>query len=183
MWRAGRCFEKDWSKSHRSEWLSEYPRRQSGDALSFNLLPTRPPSPNTGDGLKIQPAQAGLLPITILPILTTMYLEPFTSLSWAYQLHYYLCIGTYRHRPTLAASGSRMSDLIAEICARHDYHPLKLKSYPDHVRLLVSLRPNQTISKALQTIESNARPASIVSPLMWSLLYGQRATSREALAG
>lgn len=85
-----------------------------------------------------------------------MYLEPFTSLSWAYQLHYYLCIGTYRHRPTLAASGSRMSDLIAEICARHDYHPLKLKSYPDHVRLLVSLRPNQTISKALQTIKSNA---------------------------
>jgi putative transposase len=113
-----------------------------------------------------------------------MYLEPFTTLLWAYQLHYYLCFGTHRHRATFATSGSDLliSDLLSEICARHDYHILKLRAYPDHIRLLVSLRPAQTISKVVQTIKANsAREYGIrlnLEPPLWAKGYLARSVGR-----
>jgi putative transposase len=115
---------------------------------------------------------------------TTMYLEPFDTLSWAYQLHYYLCFGTHRHRATFAASGSDtlISDLLAEVCTRHDYHILKPKAYPDHIRLLVSLRPAQAISKVVQTIKANsAREYGIrlnLDPPLWAKGYLARSVGR-----
>src|SRR6185295_10505615 len=55
-----------------------------------------------------------------------MNLTPFTSLTWAYQLHYYLCFRTRRRR-TLFSSERQvnlLSQLIQEISANHDYRLL-----------------------------------------------------------
>jgi REP element-mobilizing transposase RayT len=87
-----------------------------------------------------------------------MHLEPLTTLSWAWQLHYYLCFRT-RSRHRLFVSSERVDLLttaLTEICQRHDYHLLQAKVYPDHLRCLLSLRPAQTISKVVQTIKANS---------------------------
>jgi REP element-mobilizing transposase RayT len=113
-----------------------------------------------------------------------MHLEPFDSVSWAYQLHYYLCFGTHRHRTTFGASTSNLliSELLSEICARHDYHCLKLKAYPDHVRLLLSLQPAQAVSKVVQTLKSNsAREYGVrltLVPPLWAKGYLARSVGR-----
>ena len=85
-----------------------------------------------------------------------MYLTPFTSLAWAYQLHYYLCFRTHRRRPLFSSKATQVKELVSEICARHDYHLLECQPYPDQIRCLVSLQPAQPISKVLQTIKTNS---------------------------
>ena len=74
-------------------------------------------------------------------LLRKMNLTPFTSLTWAYQLHYYLCFRTRRRR-TLFSSERQvnlLSQLIQEISANHDYRLLEHKSYPTELRCLLSL--------------------------------------------
>lgn len=86
-----------------------------------------------------------------------MHLEPLAELSWAYQLHYYLCFRTHR-RKKLFLSDNLLDALFQElkqICERHGFHLLKAKGYPDHLRCLLSLRPSDSISKTLQTIKTN----------------------------
>jgi REP-associated tyrosine transposase len=86
-----------------------------------------------------------------------MYLEPFADISWAYQLHYYLCFRTHR-RKKLWSSDDKMDALtqeLSQICERHDFHQIKAKGYPDHLRCLLSLRPSHSISKTLQTVKTN----------------------------
>ncbi len=85
-----------------------------------------------------------------------MYLTPFTSVAWAYQLHYYLCFRTHRRRPLFSSKAAQLIELVSEICARHDYHLLECRPYPDQIRCLVSLQPAQPISKVLQTIKTNS---------------------------
>src|SRR5688572_1956369 len=89
-------------------------------------------------------------------ILRCMFLTPFTSLTWAYQLHYYVAFRTYRRRPSLAANFTDLSDAFREICKRHDYHLLEFKPEPAQVLCLLSLQPAHTISKVLQTLKSNS---------------------------
>jgi REP element-mobilizing transposase RayT len=113
-----------------------------------------------------------------------MRIEPLTSLKWAYQLHYYLCFRTHRRR-TLFAAGQRADSLsksLTEICSRHAYHLLQSKIYPDHLRCLVSLRPEQTISNVLQTLKSNLARGfcagfDLLLPL-WARGYLARSTGR-----
>jgi hypothetical protein len=57
-----------------------------------------------------------------------MYLTPFTSLSWAYQLHYNLCFRTHRRRPIPTWN---INALIGEVCQRHDYHLLECEPHAD----------------------------------------------------
>ena len=86
-----------------------------------------------------------------------MYLEPFDEISWAYQLHYYLCFRTHR-RKNLFSSGDRMEALtkeLSQICERHDFHQIKAKGYPNNLRFLLSLRPSHSISKTLQSVKAN----------------------------
>ncbi len=87
-----------------------------------------------------------------------MYLTPFTTLTWAYQLHYYLCFRTYRRRAFFSSESATevLTELVREICARHDYHLLQLHIYPDQVRCLLSLQPAQAISKVIQTLKANS---------------------------
>jgi len=87
-----------------------------------------------------------------------MLLEPLKTISWAYQLHYYLCFRTRRCQSVFIAPEQveALDAALREICERHDYHLLQSKVYPDHLRCLLSLRSAQAISKVIQTIKANS---------------------------
>jgi putative transposase len=100
-----------------------------------------------------------------------MFLTPFKTLRWAYQLHYYLCFRTHRRCQSLPSVESFLKTLIYEICERHDYHLLACKSYPAQIRILVSLRPNQSVAKVIQTIKANTARESKLSSRLWARGY------------
>jgi REP-associated tyrosine transposase len=85
-----------------------------------------------------------------------MNLTPYTSLSWAYQLHYYLCFRTHRRKQLFSSGAADLRQLIEEICSRHDYHFLECRGYPGQLRCLLSLRPSQVIARVVQTIKTNS---------------------------
>lgn len=106
-----------------------------------------------------------------------MLLEPLTTLSWAYQLHYYLCFRTRRCRLVFSTPEhtAALEAALREICARHEYHLLEAKVYPDHLRCLLSLRPAQPISQVIQTIKANSarlfNAQFTLSPPLWGRGY------------
>src|SRR6266478_8412205 len=114
--------------------------------------------------LQIQPTESPrsktmvqILPCIVRPqLILPMYLTPFTSLAWAYQLHYYLCFRTHRRRSLFSSKAVELTELIREICVRHDYHLLECQPHPDELRCLVSLQPTQPISKVMQVIKANS---------------------------
>lgn len=113
-----------------------------------------------------------------------MYLTPFTSLTWAYQLHYYLCFRTHRRLPYFEGStpADALKTAVNEICERCDYHLLQLNTYPDQVRCLVSMQPAQTISKVIQTLKANSarecgRQLGLVAPV-WAGGYLARSVGK-----
>lgn len=85
-----------------------------------------------------------------------MNLTYFTSLTWAYQLHYYLGFRTHRRRQRFLSSESLLEELVAEICERHEYHLLECQPHPEQLRCLVSLRPHQAVAKVVQTLKTNS---------------------------
>jgi putative transposase len=105
-----------------------------------------------------------------------MFLTPLNALSWAYQLHYYLCFSTYRSIP-FAQSEQLLLDTIQEICVRHDYHLLNSAIYPEHLRALISLKPAQRISKVVQTLKANSSRLLQVQRL-WSRGFLARSVGR-----
>lgn len=107
-----------------------------------------------------------------------MHLTPFTSLSWAYQLHYYLCFRTHRRRQLLALHAEEITRLIRNICAHHDYHLLECHSRPDQFLSLVSLKPSHTIAKVLQTLKSNSSRELPFPKPVWARGYLARSVGR-----
>src|SRR5258705_10181055 len=87
---------------------------------------------------------------------TCMNLTPFKSLTWAYQLHYYLCFRTHRRRQSFLSKESLLKEVITEICERHQYPLLECQSHTDQFRSLVRLRPDQAVAKTIQTIKTNS---------------------------
>lgn len=87
-----------------------------------------------------------------------MNLTPLMTLTWAYQLHYYLCFRTHRRWPLFSSEPcvDLLSELIQEISANHDYHVLEQNSYPNQLRCLLSLQPSQTVAKAVQVLKANS---------------------------
>ena len=81
----------------------------------------------------------------------------FTALEAAYQLHYYLCFKTHYLRPTLATNEAQLlvRSVLEDVCAREQYHLLESETSKDHLRLLVSLRPNQTVSRTVRMLKGN----------------------------
>jgi REP-associated tyrosine transposase len=117
-----------------------------------------------------------------------MHLEPLNTISWAYQLHYYLCFRTRRCRSVFIAAEhvEALDAALREICERHDYHLLQSKVYPDHMRCLLSLRPAQAISKVIQTIKANSARIlgaqyALTSPL-WGRGFLARSVGRVRLS-
>lgn len=104
-----------------------------------------------------------------------MFLTPFTSLTWAYQLHYYICFRTHR-RPTLL--DAQLLDLINEICTRHDYHLLECQPQENQLLCLVSLRPQHRISRVVQTLKCNSSGKLAASMPVWARGYLARSVGR-----
>lgn len=111
-------------------------------------------------------------------------LEPFTELHWAYQLHHYICFRT-RWRHEVFADTNRealLAPLLAEVCGNHGYHLLQYKVYADHLRCLLSLRPDQSISVVINKLKSNLSRELCVglglqAPL-WATGYMARSVGR-----
>jgi putative transposase len=116
-----------------------------------------------------------------------MLLEPLKTISWAYQLHYYLCFRTRRCRSIFITPEhvEALDAALREICERHDYHLLESKVYPDHLRYLLSLRPAQTISKVIQTVKSNSarlfNAQFALTPPLWGRGFLARSVGRVRL--
>jgi putative transposase len=117
-----------------------------------------------------------------------MQLAPFTTLNWAYQLHYYMCFRTHLRRQWFAEARNAEALLaaLAEICQRHEYHLLESEVYPNHLRCLLSLRPEQAISTTIQTIKANAsrecnQRLGLAAPL-WARGYLARGVGRVPLS-
>ena len=91
------------------------------------------------------------------PILIFVHLELLANISWAYRLHYYICFRTYRRRELFQDSrrSEFVSSTLSEVCSNHEAHLIRHKVYPNHVRVLISLRPDQAVSKSVQTVKAN----------------------------
>jgi REP-associated tyrosine transposase len=84
--------------------------------------------------------------------------EPhFQHLESAYQLHFYLCFKTHYLRPIFAGKDVQVAiaTTVEDVCHRHGYHLLDTQFSPDHVRLLLSLKPEHTVSRAVQMLKGN----------------------------
>jgi putative transposase len=81
----------------------------------------------------------------------------FSSLTAAYQLHFYLWFKTHYRRPFLAGSDARslVNSVLSEVCTRKDYHLLETDFCKDNLRLLVSLNPTQSVSEAVKFLKGN----------------------------
>ena len=111
-----------------------------------------------------------------------MFLTPFTSLTWAYQLHYYVCFRTHRRRHLPADGPERLTDTIHEICKRQDYHLLEFHPEPAQILCLLSLRPAHTICKLVQIIKSNSsREIDMLKPV-WARGYFASSVGRMRIA-
>jgi len=81
----------------------------------------------------------------------------FSSLVAAYQLHFYLWFKTHYRRPLLLTENSRslVNDALSEICSRQQYHLLDTDISKDNVRLMLSLKPTQSVSQAVKFLKGN----------------------------
>ena len=81
---------------------------------------------------------------------------PFSLLRSAYQLHYYFCFRTKYDKPILEsdirASIDRQLKEIFEYC---DFHLLERDLGENHLRLVVSLRPEHSVAEAIKKIKGN----------------------------
>lgn len=117
-----------------------------------------------------------------------MLLEPLKTISWAYQLHYYLCFRTRRVSGVFTAPErvEALNEALREICARHEYHLLESNIYPDHVRCLLSLRPAQAISNVIQTLKANSarlfNAQFALTPPLWGRGFLARSVGRVRLS-
>jgi len=111
-----------------------------------------------------------------------MNLTLFTSLSWAYQLHYYLCFRTHRRHPSFENKGPLLIESVKEICGRHDLHLLDYEPYPNQLRCLISLRPDQCVAKTVQTLKTNSSRSWNLQmqtmPPLWARGYFARSVGR-----
>jgi putative transposase len=113
-----------------------------------------------------------------------MQLERYSEVNWAYQLHYYVCFQTHKRHLTFVSAErtAHLQRVFGEICECHEYHLLQSKLYPDQIRCLISLRPEQAIATVVQKIKGNLSREyglsfSAPSPL-WARGYLARSVGR-----
>jgi putative transposase len=115
----------------------------------------------------------------------------YSTIYWAYQLHYYLSFRTYRRRAHFAepVCAEKLTEIVSEICQRHDYHLLESKTHADHFRCLLSLRPEHDLSTVIGKIKANAarecelqlQPYNLSAPI-WARGYLARSVGRVNLS-
>ena len=81
----------------------------------------------------------------------------FRALDCAYQLHFYLCLKTRYLKPLFITDDHHalVGSVLDDVCAREQYHLLKTEVSPDHLRLLLSLKPDQKVSQAVKMLKGN----------------------------
>ena len=80
----------------------------------------------------------------------------FKELESAYQLHYYLCIRTKMNKPTFESAISKeIGPHLESISEQYGYHLLRWSTYPNQVRVLVSLRSEHWIADVAGRIKGN----------------------------
>src|SRR5438034_6908649 len=81
----------------------------------------------------------------------------FRALDAAYQLHVYFCFKTHYLRPILTSDDHRdlVTRVLDEVSAREQYHLLETDVAADYVRLLLSMKPTQTVSHAVKMLKGN----------------------------
>jgi putative transposase len=118
---------------------------------------------------------------------------PFTHLESAYQLHYYLCFKTHYLRNVLV--GTTEQELVSvateTVCEKEGYHLLETNVEPTYVRLLLSLKPDQSVSRAVQRLKGNlsrrfsatfaSRLAELRMPTLWARGYFARSSGKANL--
>ena len=82
---------------------------------------------------------------------------PFTALDAAYQLHFYLCFKTPYLKPMLASDNVQVmiTQVLDDVCSREEYHLLESDITESHLRLLLSMKPEQTVSRAVKMLKGN----------------------------
>src|SRR5262245_58678472 len=115
------------------------PQRLPGSARQYlrrqSVVPSTPPTPatpdllpNTSDGsrwslqLDLQTLQS---PQIFTTLRRTMFLTPYSSLKWAYQLHYSIRFRTSRRIELFLQREDWLQGMLEEICVCHDYHLLE----------------------------------------------------------
>lgn len=115
-------------------------------------------------------------------ILLTMFLTPYTHLTWAYQLHYHLCFRTHRRRPVFSNRKQLLVETLDSVCAQHGYHGLSRKARPSDVQLILSLRPDDRISTVLKRVKGESSRVICrelgLQPPLWAVGYLARSTGR-----
>ena len=150
--------------SSRTQPLPESPDFTSG-VLQLQPTPAalshfqNPPTSRRGsfNFSLLQPHSAFLYLPTRFRYLRLMPTPTFTSLEAAYQLHFYLCFKTHSSRPLFTSSAVQqtLTEVTAEVCNRNDYHLLETQVSPDHLRLLISLKPQHTVSGVVRMLKGN----------------------------
>ena len=113
-----------------------------------------------------------------------MQLEPFKEIAWAFQLHYHICFRTHR-RKTVFDDQSRiaaLSQALTDLCEINDLHLIEKDLQPEHVQLVLSLRPSQLISDALKGLKGRSSAAICrefgLTPPLWARGYLARSAGR-----
>jgi putative transposase len=114
-----------------------------------------------------------------------MRTAPFTSPRAAYQLHYYFCLRTKRNK-ALFSDAIRISieELLNEICAHCQFHVLECQPFGNHLRLLLSLKPEHSVAEAVKKIRANlsrslcAEYSDLEAGKLWSRGYFAKSTGK-----
>lgn len=114
-----------------------------------------------------------------------MKTAPFKDLRAAYQLHYYLCLRTKRNKPLFSQPiRSSLERHLIAICEQCQFHVLKWKPYDNHIRLLLSLRPEHSVAEAIKKIRGNlsrelcAEQSTLEPGRIWSRGYFAKSTGK-----
>jgi len=80
-----------------------------------------------------------------------------TALEAAYQLHYYLWFKTHYMQPILSDQPKQefADTVLANTCSREQLHLLESDIKDTQLRLLLSLKPSQTISEVVRKLKGN----------------------------
>ena len=114
-----------------------------------------------------------------------MKAAPFKSLHAAYQLHYCLCFRTKRNKPVFTASiRASLEEHLNATCEYCRFHVLGRSSYENHLRLVLSLRPEHSVAEAAKKIRGNlsrllcAEYSELEAGKLWSRGYFAKSTGK-----
>jgi putative transposase len=110
---------------------------------------------------------------------------PFKDLRAAYQLHYYLCLRTKRNKALFSPPiRSSLEEHLPAICEHCQFHVLEWQPYENHIRILLSLRPEHSVAEAVKKIRGNlsrelcAEHSVLEAGRVWSRGYFAKSTGK-----